>query len=862
MALTDKEIKALRGLEPEAASELLRTSGYNELPAQKKRGIIKIALGVFKEPMFLLLVVCGAVYLFLGDLEESVMLLGFVFFIIGITIYQEGKTENALNALRDLSSPRALVIRGGERARIPGREVVPGDHVILEEGDRIPADGVLVWGVNFSVDESLLTGESIPVRKEPGEVSGGMAEPGGDGLSSVFSGSMVVTGQGLACIINTGTKTEMGRIGKSLSMLEQEDTPLQKETGRIVKTVFIIAAACCIVVVLMYGFTRNDWLSGVLSGITLAMAMLPEEFPVVLTIFLALGAWRISQKNVLARKISAVETLGAATVLCVDKTGTLTENRMSIRKVFAAGNVYDIKASEGAGLPETFHELIEFGILASRQDPFDPMEKALQKLGREKLMNTEHLHRDWSLIREYSLSKELLSLSHAWHIGYKEGYVISAKGAPEAILDLCHFDDGQRGKLLLKVLELAGEGLRVIGIAKAVHAEKDLPKEQHSFDFKFIGFIGLEDPVRKSVPTAVSECYRAGIRIVMITGDYPETAKSIGRQIGLRNPEVFISGQELKTLTPAQLAERVRETNIFARVVPDQKLLIVEAFKAAGEVVAMTGDGVNDAPALKAAFIGISMGERGTDVAREASDLVLLKDDFSSVVEAVKVGRRIFDNLRKAMAYIVSVHIPIALLSLIPVLFRWEALLLFPVHIVFLELIIDPTCSVVFENEPAEKHIMDRKPRNPKEPLFGKKTMLISSLQGLVSFCIVMAVYFVSKQLGEPMAETRTLCFMTLVASNLLLVMTNRSWTDSVFASFKVKNASLTWVAVSAVAFILLVIYVPFLQKLFSFTAMKAQDFLIALLAGALAVLWFEVVKWVALKYRFNLLNERVAQKN
>ena len=412
------------------------------------------------------------------------------------------------------------------------------------------------------------------------------------------------------------------------------------------------------------------------------------------------------------------------------------------------------------------------------------------------------------------------------------------------------------------MLELAGEGLRVIGIAKAAHAGRDLPKEQHSFDFKFIGFIGLEDPVRKSVPLAVSECYRAGIRIVMITGDYPETAKSIGRQIGLRNPEVFISGQELKTLTPQQLAERVKEANIFARVVPDQKLLIVEAFKSAGEVVAMTGDGVNDAPALKSAFIGISMGERGTDVAREASDLVLLKDDFSSIVEAVKVGRRIFDNLRKAMAYIVSVHIPIALLSLVPVLFRWEELLLFPVHIVFLELIIDPTCSVVFENEPAEKHIMDRKPRNSKEPLFGAKTLLISSLQGIVSFCVVMAVYFVSKKLGEPVAETRTLCFMTLVASNLLLVMTNRSWTDSIFTSFKVKNASLTWVAVSAVAFILLVINVPFLQKLFSFTSMKAQDFVIALLAGSLAVLWFEVVKLVALKYKFNLLNERVGANN
>jgi Ca2+-transporting ATPase len=553
-----------------------------------------------------------------------------------------------------------------------------------------------------------------------------------------------------------------------------------------------------------------------------------------------------------------VETLGAATVLCVDKTGTLTENKMSLRQIFASGKFYDIKENKGKDLPESYHKLIEYGILASQRDPFDPMEKALKNLGIEKLLNTEHMHEDWELVREYPLSSSLLSLSYVWKDVEKNEYIVGAKGAPEAILELCHLYGEEKKKQMENAMLMAREGFRILGVASARSSSKDLPEKQHDFNYELLGFVGLEDPVRTEVPAAVKECYAAGIRIVMITGDYQETAKNIGKQIGLKDCENVITGEELEKMPQEELIRRSKSTNIFARVVPEQKLLIVTAFKAAGEIVAMTGDGVNDAPALKASFIGIAMGERGTDVAREASSLVLLDDNFASIVEAIKVGRRIFDNLKKAMAYIVSVHIPIALMSLIPVLFQWKEMLLYPIHIVFLELIIDPACSIVFEREPGDKDIMQRKPRNPKERLFGKKTLTISVLQGLISFVIVMAVYKAALYLGESMVEIRTLCFITLIASNLMLIMTNRSWSKSILESFRGKNNALTWVVVSAVVFLMTVIYTPFLQKLFSFTAMKPQDFVIALCAGIAGVLWFELLKKVAKKYNFDLLKEKV----
>lgn len=580
----------LQGLTEQEALERLALDGYNELPAAKKRTFFHILIEVIKEPMFLMLIACGLLYLFLGDREEALMLMGFVVVIIGITFFQEQKTERALDALRDLSSPRALVIRDGKQQRIAGREVVRDDIVLIAEGDRVPADAILLSGANLSVDESLLTGESVPVRKRVWDGRLEMDRPGGDDLPSVYSGTLVVKGQGVVQVRSTGPRTEIGKIGKALQILVPEDTNLQQQTSKIVRNFAIVGIGLCVIVVVVFGLTRGDWLNGFLAGLTLAMATLPEEFPVVLTIFLALGAWRISQRKVLTRRVPAVEMLGAATVLCVDKTGTLTLNRMTVTKISVGNQVESVNGKQ-LTLPDNLHEIIEYSILASPEDPFDPMEKAMKELGGRTLANTEHLHKDWTLVKEYPLSEKLLAMSHVWRSPNGKEYVIAAKGAPEAIADLCHLDENTMVLLGEQINRMADDGLRVIGVARAHFHHITLPDEQHDFKFELIGLLGLSDPVRPEVAGAVQECYTAGVRIIMITGDYPGTARNIANQIGLQHGNQIITGPELDLMSDTVLQERMKTVSIFARAVPEQKLRIVTALKQNGEVVAMTGDG-------------------------------------------------------------------------------------------------------------------------------------------------------------------------------------------------------------------------------------------------------------------------------
>src|SRR5574340_1572599 len=837
MTLREFDLSAIRGLAGTEVAARLAQEGYNELPAARGRGLTTIALEVMREPMFLLLVAAGTIYLALGDVREALMLLGFVFVVMGITIYQERKTERVLEALRDLTSPRALVIRDGEQKRIAGREVVRGDILLLAEGDRVPADAVLLSCNDLSADESLLTGESVAVRKAAGEGVRAMGRPGGDGLPFVYSGSLLVQGQGVAEVLAIGSQTEIGKIGKALQTLEPERTPLQRETGRLVRILALAGGALSLGVVLAYGLSRGDWLNGLLAGIALAMAMLPEEFRVVLTVFLALGAWRISQKRVLTRRVPAIETLGSATVLCVDKTGTLTENRMAVSRLFAGGE--SCRLDDRAPLPERFHALVEFSILASEVEPFDPMEKAFHRLGSRYLAHSEHLHADWVLVHEYSLTPQLLSMSHVWKAARRDEYVVAAKGAPEAIADLCYFDAVQLQQLAQEVADMAGEGLRVMGVARAVFQGARWPDRQHDFEFEFLGLAGLADPVRPAVPAAIRECHSAGIRVVMITGDYPGTAAAIARRAGLAAEGGIVTGDELAGLGDAELRARIREANIFARVAPEQKLRLVQAFKANGEVVAMTGDGVNDAPALKAAHIGIAMGGRGTDVAREASSLVLLDDDFATIVDAIRLGRRIFSNLHKAMAYVLAVHVPIAGMALLPLLFSLP-LVLAPVHIVFLELILDPACSIVFEAEPEERDSMERPPRRVESPLFSLRTLLLSLLQGATVFLAVAAVYAFSLQRGQGADEARALTFATLVIGNLWLILANRSWSDTLAASLRAPNPAVWWVVGGTLSLLAFVLYVPGLRGVFGFTTLHANDVLLALVAGATGIAWFE----------------------
>ena len=835
-----------KGLTASEAKEKLLSEGLNSLPSSKPKNFLSIAFGVVKEPMFILLVACGTLYLVMGEMREGIMLLGFVFVIMGIEFFQEKKTEKALDALKDMASPRALVIRDGIEVRIAGIEVVTDDIIVLQEGDRVPADATVLQSINLLADESLLTGEPVPVRKNDWDGAEKIVQPGGDDMPFVFSGSLIVLGNGIARVTSTGINTEIGKIGKALEGVKEEPTRLKKEMGTLVKRLTIIAAVLCVVVIVVYAITRGSLLNGFLTGITLAMAVLPEEFPVILTVFMALGAWRMSKNKVLTRKPSAIETLGSATVLCTDKTGTLTQNKMTVARLYNGKEFLNVDNAKE--FHSEFHEIIEYGILSSQTNPFDPMEKAITGMGNLYLKGTEHIHENWKMIKEYPLSKELLAMSRVFSFKGTQQKTIATKGAPEAIFDLCHLDEENKKRLSSAVEELAAGGLRVLGVAKATIDAKGLPEGQHDFTFDFIGLIGLSDPIRANVKKAVSECQKAGIRVIMITGDYPVTAKHIAQEIGLNNPDICITGQELQVITDDELCEKIKTVCVFARVVPEQKLKIVNALKKNNEIVAMTGDGVNDAPALKSAHIGIAMGEKGTDVAREASSLVLMDDNFSSIVGAIKMGRRIFDNLQKAFGYTFAIHVPIAGLSLIPILLGNFPLILWPVHIVFLELIIDPACSIIFEAEKEDKQVMSRPPKRMDEPFFGSRKIIFSCMQGLGILAITLAVYFIGLHMGYQQKEVRAMAFTTLIISNIAIIMANRSWTDNIFRIIVTPNKAVLWVIGGAVFFLVLILNIPFFLELFQFSKLSLVNIAICTLAGLVSIVWFEIYKMVKQK--------------
>jgi P-type Ca2+ transporter type 2C len=836
---------SLRGLSEVDAQTRLKTDGYNELPRANRRTPFRIVLEVLREPMLALLLGGGVIYLVLGDLQEAVILLAFASMSILITVVQEARTERVLEALRDLTSPRALVIRDGERKRIAGREVVRGDLVVLAEGDRVPADAALVDSHDLQTDESLLTGESIPVRKVPraDEAPTTGLRPGGDDLPYVFSGSLVVSGTGIGEVIAIGASSEIGKIGQSLNTLELEPPRLQTQTRRLVRVFAMVGAAVSVLAVLLYGTLRGGWLDALLGGIALGMSMLPEEFPVVLTVFMAMGAWRISRARVLTRRAAAIETLGSATVLCTDKTGTLTENRMSVAELrLTSPSVFRPRDPLGAKMPEAFHDLVEFGVLASAKDPFDPMEKAFHELGRQVLAGTEHLHGpEWTIVKAYSLRPDLLATSHVWQADGRQDFIIAAKGAPEAIADLCHLGAADRAELTRAVDQMATEGLRILGVARARFAGRAWPDTQHDFAFEFLGLVGLADPLRESVPDAVSECRSAGIKVVMITGDYPATAQAIARQAGVDAIDL-VTGQELEKLSEAELAHRVRTATVFARIMPEQKLRIVNAFKANGDIVAMTGDGVNDAPSLKAAHIGIAMGGRGTDVAREASSIVLLDDDFGSIVKSVRLGRRIYDNLRKAMGFIFAVHVPIAGLALLPLLFGLP-ILFGPMHIAFLEMVIDPVCSLVFEAETEEADVMRCPPRSPDQLLFSGALIGWSLLQGAFVFVLVAAIFIVASRRGMPEADVRALTFFSLVLTIVGLIFVNRSFSASLVTALRRPNPALAWVLIAVTTMLGLTLLWPFASGLFRFGPLHADDLSLTFGAGVFVLAALELLK-------------------
>lgn len=818
------------GLSTAEALRRLETHGPNTLPGDGRRTWRNIAMDAAREPMFLLLVTAGTLYLFLGDLLEGVFLFGMVFVTIGMTLYQEGKTERALDALRELGSPRALVLRDGAPVHVDSRTVVPGDILVVSEGDRVSADGILLEGTEVEADESLLTGESLPVRKQPEMLPDPPPRPGGDDTPALYSGTLLVHGHGLVLVTATGSLTEIGRIGSALAKISPERSPLQKQNARLVRVFALAGTGMSVLLVVLLGLRSGNWLESVLAGIALTMSMLPEEFPVVLMVFPALGAWRLAKANVLTRRLASIETLGATSVLCVDKTGTLTENRMRVRALFAGGELHELG---NAPLAPPLREVAAYAALASAQAPFDPMEKAIIELAPPD-------HTGWTMAREYPLSPRLRAMTQAWAPPGEADYIVAAKGAPEAILALCRLGGDQAKAVGAAADELARSGLRVLGIARARHAATALPDSQEGFAFTFLGLLGLADPLREEIPAAVAACRTAGIKVVMITGDYPITAAAIAAQAGI-DPGRILTGSELDTLDDAALAARVREAGVCARIAPDEKLRLVQAFKAGGAIVGMTGDGVNDAPALRAAHVGIAMGKRGTDVAREAASLVLLDDRFSSIVEAIRSGRQIYQNMQKSMSYILGVHVAVAGMALIPVLLGWP-ILLYPMHIVFLELMVDPTCALAFENEPAEPKMMQAPPRPADAPLFGGRTVMNALLIGLGSLVTVLAAYGVALQyLSEDRA--RAFAFGSLVAANIAQIFANRSHTRSLLQGLRTPNRVVWIVAGIALLMFVVVVYQPVLAGLFRFHPLGAAELATALAVGATSVVWFELLK-------------------
>ena len=821
------------GLTTEEAKRRLTDHGFNELPSAKPKTVFHIALEVVKEPMFLLLLACGVLYVILGDHREGIILLSTTFIIIYITFYQHRKTEKALEALRKLSTPRVLAIRDGIEVRIPGRELVPGDVMILNEGDRIGADATVLESKNLTVDESLLTGESVAVRKD-------CFSDHSDENGRVFSGTLVTQGRGLVTVTETGTQTQFGKIGSSLQGITTSETRLQQEMKRLIRNLFIIGIGLSVAVVLAFYMTGTPFVKALLNGLASAMAILPEEFPVVLTVFLTLGAWRLSKKNVLTRKPSAIETLGSATVLCTDKTGTITQNKMEVVAIYDGKTTFD--RAELAGKTAVV-PIISTARAATHTDSIDPMEKAII----ESYNQHSGVKNNTTFVKEYPLSKELMAMTIVQQHADGNRYAY-AKGAPEAIFALCNLTPAEREQHATALNTLAGQAFRVLGIADAPVGADSLPGSAMELGLQFKGFLALEDPIRPEVPEAVAQCGHAGIRVIMITGDYPSTARSIGDQIGLPHNGAVVTGKEIAEMSDDELSRAIGNVSIFARVVPDQKLRIVQALKANGDVVAMTGDGVNDAPALKAADIGIAMGGKGTDVAREASSLVLLDDNFVSIVSAIRMGRRIFDNLQKAMSYILAIHVPIVGLTLLPAFISSMPLLLMPLHIVFMELLIDPACSIAFEYEQEERNIMNRPPRDPDEQFFGSRRILASVVRGILLLVTVVCIFFLSVHEGHSEAEARSITFTALIIGNMTLILTSLSQSRSFLAVFSERNYAVLIVLGVALVLLVAVVSVPAFQSVFSFSFPGFRHFLTSIAGAGVMLAIFELAKFVRMR--------------
>lgn len=830
------------GLTRAEAARRLASDGANTLPVDGRADILRQLWTIVSEPMLLLVLTAGVVNFLLAEPLDGSILMSTMVMIIGLSLHQQRKTATALGALREVSAPWATVVRDGATVRVPGADVVRGDLIVLVEGDRVPADALIIESENIRADESTLTGESVAVSKVPAGSSPSVdSPPGGDGRPHLFSGTLIVKGHCRAVVTATGARTSLGRIGVSLGSIRTVRTPLQRETDRIVRVVAVIGGAAAVFVAGAFALLRGGVLEGILAGIATAMAVLPEEYPVILSVFLALGAWRLSHDRVLARRPEAIETLGSMTVLCVDKTGTLTMNEMTVAHLWTSGGTIDAATGAFGSCART---LIRSAALACPSHTFDPMDRALRTLD-ERVTTDEELPREGQLVREYPLSSELLAVGHAWKDPRSAELVVAVKGAPETVARLCGPGPDDLRQMSEALTDLSSRGERILGVARCrLPAGSALPDGLAGLRLEFLGLVGLHDPVRPGVPVAVQRCNDAGVRVIMITGDHPGTARAVAGEVGIRDGWEVVTGAEMDALSDEALATLVGDANVFARVTPDHKLRLVRALQSIGEIVGMTGDGVNDAPALRQADIGMAMGRRGTDVARDASALVITDDDFGSIVRGIERGRGIFENIRKAMSYVIAVHTPIVGMAVIPLCVPSWPLVLMPLQIALLELIIDPTCSVVFESESIDPGAMSRPPRRAGTTMFDRRVLVVTVGQGLVVLASVLVVYGLTVRWGDPAGVTRSTTFTTLVLSNLALMFVNRSWHASAWTIARERrNPSVPWVLAITSAVTAVLLLVPVCRRAFGFGMMDAGHLALSFCGAAAGVAWFEAYK-------------------
>lgn len=815
------------GLSTEEVLKNRAQYGSNILPHDKQHKLFGIIKGIVTEPLFILLLGAAVIYFLLGEINESIIMLIAIALVSGISLYQENRSRNAVDTLNKLTSPNVKVIREGKQTSVPTVELVMGDVIILADGEIVPADCLILKANDFSVNESILTGEALAIYKN---------EKSAD--TKIFQGTLISSGSCTAKISAIGSSTELGKIGQSLKEIKEVKTPLQIQIKQFTFSMVITGVVAFIIVWGINYYLSKSILTGLLQGLTIAMSVLPEEIPVAFSTFMALGAYRLYKQKVISRSPNTVEALGAATVICVDKTGTLTENKMEVAAIYdlLKDEIIEYKNEEGR-----FNQVLEYAMWSSETEPFDQMEKSIH--AAYKKFSPEDLRNEFKMIHEYPLSGEPPIMTHVYQNANKE-FRIASKGGMESIIAQSNVDDKQIEKISKISNDFAKQGYRVLAVGKSETAINSLPANQNEFQFEFLGLIAFYDPPKKNIAEVIAQFYKAGINVKMITGDHAETALSIAEQIGMKNIAGVLTGKEITVMDETTLQEKVKSFSVFARMFPVAKLKVIEALKANGEVVAMTGDGVNDGPALKAAHIGISMGKRGSETAKKAATLILTDDDLAHMVDAIALGRRIYENLKKAIQYIISIHIPIILIVTLPLILFWDLTNFFsPIHVIFLELIMGPTCSIIFENEPIEKGSMIRAPRKMSNKFFSLRELSISIFQGLIitTGCLSLAFYYMKH--GSNETEIRSLIYTTLIISNILLTLVNRSFYFSVFTTLRYKNKLIPLIISISLVILLMSIYFPPVQKIFQFQALTVLQFAICIATALVSVLWIEIYK-------------------